>query len=159
VTEGDLVAATHGRSFWVLDNLSAIRQMTPEIQQKSAHLFHTRDPYRVSWGGGFGEGRSAHPVGQNPPSGAVVQYWLKQPANEVVLEFLDPRGQLVRRFTSKQDSATAADSLRADSVAKARSAAAQGGPRRVDSLAPAGLTPDSIKKLERRTGEETAQPG
>src|SRR5439155_653974 len=71
VKEGDLVAATHGRSFWILDDISPLRQLARAIPRESVHLFKPRDAYRVDWGGGFGGGGSdAHPVGKNPPSGA-----------------------------------------------------------------------------------------
>src|SRR5690606_34949008 len=52
VKEGDLVAGTHGRSFWVLDDLSAVRQYTPQVAAKPVHLFQPRDAYRINWGGG-----------------------------------------------------------------------------------------------------------
>ena len=137
VKEGDLVAGTHGRSFWVLDDLSALRQMTPAVAAKAAHLFTPRDAYRTQWGGGRG-GDAARPVGQNPPSGATVYYWLKQPRQEVTMEFLDARGAVIKRFTSRQDSASARDSVRGDSVKLARR----------DSLVRSGLSADSVQKLQ-----------
>jgi hypothetical protein len=79
------------------------------------------------------------PVGTNPPSGAVIQYWLRQPNQEVVLEFVDARGQLVRRVTSRLDSAAYADSVRRDQRRRTRE----------DSLRAAGLSQDSIQKLTR----------
>jgi hypothetical protein len=152
--EGDLVAATHGRSFWILDDLSALRQTTDATLASNAHLFRPRAAYRVSWGPGFGGGRGAQqqpsatappgtapqrPTGVNPPSGAVVQYWLKSANEDVALEFLDGQGKLVRRFTSRLDSAAAADSVRRDQRRRSRE----------DSLRAAGLSQDSIQKLTR----------
>lgn len=93
VKEGDLVAGTHGRSFWILDDLSAIRQYTAEIAAKPVHLFQPRDAYRINWGGGGfgggggGQGGASRP-GQNPPSGVVVYYHLKNANQPVKLEFL-----------------------------------------------------------------------
>ncbi|HEX5580049.1 MAG TPA: glycosyl hydrolase, partial [Gemmatimonadaceae bacterium] len=76
IKEGDLVVATHGRSFYVLDDLSTIRQMQPEVLAKAAHLFQPRDAYRTQWSG-RGRRGGGSTVGQNPASGAVVRYWLK----------------------------------------------------------------------------------
>src|SRR5690606_9224291 len=104
VKEGDLVVATHGRSFWVMDDLSPLRQLTPQVLAKDVHLFKPRDAYRVPWGG-FGGGGGG--VGQNPPSGAIVQYWLDEPAQTVALEFLDARGTLIKRYESVRDTARA----------------------------------------------------
>ena len=147
VKEGDLVAATHGRSFWVLDDVSSLRQITPAIAAKPAHLFAPRDAYRVNWNGG--NPAATRPTGANPPSGAVVHYWLKDANREVTLAFLDAAGKEIRTFTSRQDSLTARDSLRKDSVQAARA----------DSLRRAGLTPDSIRSLERRSEESPAAGG
>ena len=148
VKEGDLIAATHGRSFWILDDLSALRQLTPEITRTPAHLFKPRTVYRASFGGGGGNGAAGgHPTGANPSSGAVVYYWLAQPRQLVTLDFLDSQGKLIRSFTSQQDPTVAADSIRADSIRAARN----------DSLKRAGATPDTTTRSEAR-GEE-ASPG
>ncbi|HEY0780658.1 MAG TPA: hypothetical protein VGD56_22060 [Gemmatirosa sp.] len=129
VKEGDLIAATHGRSFYVMDDLSALRQMTPQTAATPAHLYAPRDAYRVSWGGGFGEGRRQ--AGKNPPSGATVYYTLAKANQDVSLEFLDARGRVIRQFSSRLDSLGMADSVRADSVRRARA----------DSVARAGGLP------------------
>ncbi len=81
VKEGDLIAATHGRSFWILDDLSALRQLNPNIPDGSAHLFRPRKVYRAGFGGGGGTGAAGgHPTGANPPSGAVLYYSLRAEA-------------------------------------------------------------------------------
>lgn len=102
VKEGDLVAGTHGRSFWVLDDLSALRQLTPEIAAKPAHLFTPRDAYRIQWGGrgfgGGGGGAAASNPGQNPPSGVTVFYHLTQADQPVTLEFLAPDGSVIKSY-------------------------------------------------------------
>src|SRR2546422_2455804 len=121
IKEGDLVAATHGRSFWILDDISPLRQLSRATPKAPAYLFKPRDAYRVDWGGGFfGGGTDAHPVGKNPPSGAMIYYWLKDKDRDVKLDILDAAGRVIQTFTSKQDSITAADSLRADGVKRAR---------------------------------------
>ena len=146
ITQGDLVAATHGRSFWILDDLSALRQISRQVAAEPAHLFEPRDVYRVSWSGGFG-GRGGS-AGENPPSGAVVYFTLATAKQPVTLEFLDARGKSIRKFSSELDSAGLADSVRADSIKRARA----------DSLKGAGLSPDSIKKLQ-AAGEEGSAAG
>ncbi len=103
VKEGDLVAGTHGRSFWILDDLSALRQYTPQIAAKPAHLFQPRDAYRINWGGGgFGGGggnqAAASRPGQNPPSGVVVYYHIKDANQPVKLEFLAADGSVIKSY-------------------------------------------------------------
>src|SRR5437868_624414 len=148
VKEGDLIAATHGRSFWILDDLSALRQLAPEIVRTPAHLFKPRKVYRASFGGGGGTGAAGgHPTGANPPSGAVVYYWLAQPRQLVTLDFLNSQGKVIRSCTSQQDPTVAADAIRADSLRAAGN----------DSLRRAGATPDTTTRTEAR-GEE-ASPG
>ena len=145
IKEGDLVAATHGRSFWILDDLSALRQMQPGITRSPAYLFKPRKVYRAGFGGGGGTGAAGgHPSGANPPSGGVVYYWLAQPRQVVTMDFLDSQGKVIRSFTSQQDPAVVADSVRGDSVRTARN----------DSLRRAGAAPDTTIRSEAR-GEET----
>ena len=135
IKEGDLVAATHGRSFWILDDISPLRQLSRAVPRGSAHLFKPRDAYRVEWGGGFGGGgNDAHPVGKNPPSGAMIYYWLKEKNREVRLDVLDAAGRVIRGFSSKQDSLATLDSLRTDTLKRSRT----------DSLKAAGVV-DSAK--------------
>jgi photosystem II stability/assembly factor-like uncharacterized protein len=76
VKNGDLAIATHGRSFWILDDLEPLREFTPEIGSEDVHLFKPRAAYAPGLGGGFGP-RGA--IGQNPPGGAVIDYELKNP--------------------------------------------------------------------------------
>jgi photosystem II stability/assembly factor-like uncharacterized protein len=140
IKEGDLIAATHGRGFWVMDNISALRQVTPQVVASSAHLFKPSDAWRTDWGGGFmaqmmggGDG-----VGANPPGGARFQYWLKDPNQTVRFEFLDAAGKVITGFTSDQDPDTQADSLRMDAMKTAM----------IDSLtSKAGLSRDSATKV------------
>jgi photosystem II stability/assembly factor-like uncharacterized protein len=140
IKDGDLIAATHGRGFWILDDISTLRQMTPAIVASSAHLFTPRKVYRTNfYGGGSNGATGSPPSAANPPSGAVVYYWLKTPHQVVTLDFLDPSGKLIRHFTSEQDSAQRADSLESASRRAARR----------DSLVKAGISRDSIAKLLR----------
>jgi photosystem II stability/assembly factor-like uncharacterized protein len=102
IKDGDLIAATHGRSFFVIDDINVLRQLSAETLAKRAHLFAPRASYRINWGGGFQIGAPTSPVGQNPPNGAIVYYWLKDKANKVTIEFRDSTGRTVRSFSSDE---------------------------------------------------------
>jgi photosystem II stability/assembly factor-like uncharacterized protein len=107
IKEGDLIAATHGRSFFVIDDINVLRQLSADVLAKRAHLFTPRPSYRINWGGGFQIGAPTSPVGQNPPNGAIVYYWLKDKANKVTVEFRDSTGRTVRSFSSDEQTAAA----------------------------------------------------
>ena len=97
--EDDLVVATQGRSFYILDDMPLARQLAPVATRPDVRLFQPKDAYRFR--GGFGFGRASG--GQNPANGVVVYYWLKnKPKNDITLEFLDSSGKLVRKFSSKE---------------------------------------------------------
>jgi photosystem II stability/assembly factor-like uncharacterized protein len=103
VHDGDLVAATHGRSFWVLDDVSPLRELSTEITAKAIYLFkpHVAIQTQIHHRPPMGE-----PVGENPPSGAVLYYFLKaapQEGQEVTLEVIDGQGHLARRYSSKKE--------------------------------------------------------
>lgn len=98
VKDDDLVAATHGRSFWILDDLTPLHQLTPEITKAPYHLFKPRDAYRLARGGGFGSGEA----GENPPWGTTIFYYLREkPQKPVYLDFLDENGNLICSFSSQ----------------------------------------------------------
>ncbi len=97
VKDDDLVVATHGRSFWILDDLSPLQQLNDAVARADFHLFRPRLTYRMR-GPGFVLPPGV-PVGQNPPNGAVIYYYLKsKPEGEVKLEFLDAEGKEIRSF-------------------------------------------------------------
>jgi photosystem II stability/assembly factor-like uncharacterized protein len=99
VKEDDLVAGTHGRSFWILDDLTPLHQLNEEVSQADVFLFKPRDAYRMR-GGSFPRPH----VGQNPPSGSVIFYYLKEkPEGKITLEFLGPDGTLIKKFVSKKE--------------------------------------------------------
>jgi hypothetical protein len=124
------VAATHGRSFWILDDLTPLHQMAVPVLDQPAHLFAPRPCLRVP--PPMGSGRQPGPgknymlalgvpatyyetttpqgqtlrtfidAGQNPPDGVVVTYYLQQPPEgEVTLSFCDADGQPIRSFSSR----------------------------------------------------------
>jgi photosystem II stability/assembly factor-like uncharacterized protein len=99
IQEGDLVAGTHGRSIWILDDLTPVREMTPSIEASTAHLFPIRPAKRFRYHGGprdiYG--------GENPPPGAALHYYLKEEAKESIsLRILLADGTVVRSFTSDE---------------------------------------------------------
>ncbi|MBS3819611.1 glycosyl hydrolase [bacterium] len=99
VKRDDLVAATHGRSFWILDDLTPLHQITDEVARSQAYLFEPKDAYRVG-----GRSYPRPNAGKNPPSGSVIHYYFKEkPSKEVTLEILDDEGNLIRRFSSKKE--------------------------------------------------------
>ncbi|HNV77578.1 MAG TPA: glycosyl hydrolase [Gemmatimonadaceae bacterium] len=140
IKDNDVIAATHGRSFWVMDDISALRQYTPAIAEKGAHLFKPVDAYRTQWSGGFGGGgRGGSTVGGNPQSGAVVYYTLKSPNQKVTIDFMDAKGTVIQSFTSDMDPDAAADSVRQEQARAAR----------IDSLVRGGASRDSAMRLVR----------
>jgi len=104
IHEDDLIVATHGRSFWILDGITPLRQLAEATASSNAHLFKPAPVYRVR--------RSTNPdtpippdepAGQNPPDGAILGYFLAQPASgPVTLEIIDAKGELVRRYSSTE---------------------------------------------------------
>jgi hypothetical protein len=96
--EKDLVAATQGRSFYILDDLPVLHQMS-DAARADAYLFKPEDPYRMP-GGGFNFPGAT--VGQNPPAGAVIYYYLREKPKDVTLEILDGAGKLIRKFTARE---------------------------------------------------------
>ncbi len=103
INRGDLVVATQGRSYWILDDLSVLRQLTPEVAGSPLHLFEPRPAVRWADGSG-GSARGA--VGANPPFGAVIHFLLpdgldEDDADEVTLEIVDGDDEVLRTLSSK----------------------------------------------------------
>jgi len=93
----DLVVSTYGRGFWILDDLSPIQQLTPEVMASDAHLFRPRAGYRFRNIPGQASTSNDPTVGENPPYGASINYWLKAaPAGDVTITIQQPNGQTVR---------------------------------------------------------------
>jgi photosystem II stability/assembly factor-like uncharacterized protein len=109
VKDDDLVLGTHGRSIWILDDLTPIREWSAAVAAAPVHLFTTRPAVRWRYDGRVSS--QTRGPGENPPAGAILYYWLKQkPKGEISLEILDAKGAVVRRLTSKkQEPETARD--------------------------------------------------
>jgi YVTN family beta-propeller protein len=102
IHDDDVVVGTHGRSFWILDDITPLRQIDARVAAAEAHLFRPQVAYRVRWNVNTDTPLPPEePAGQNPPDGAIINYYLKQAAaGPVTLEILDSQGRLVRRYTS-----------------------------------------------------------
>ncbi len=102
IKDDDLVAATHGRGFWILDDITPLRQLDSTIADADAFLFRPQVAYRVRWNTNTDTPLPPDvPAGENPPDGAIINYVLKSAAaGAVTLEFLDASGKLVRRYSS-----------------------------------------------------------
>lgn len=100
--EKDLVAATQGRSFWILDDLTVLHQMAEAASAMDAYLFKPEETYRLQAFEGTPGLPPTATIGKNPPYGAVVNYYLKnKPAGQITLEFLDSSGKSIKKFMSK----------------------------------------------------------
>lgn len=103
VRHGDLIASTEGRSFWILDDLSTVRQHADSVVRAAVHLYKPRAATLFSGSGGLDFGGATS--GRNPPSGAVVFYRLEEKPDsttEVKVEFVDGRGQVVRSLSNRE---------------------------------------------------------
>ncbi len=102
VHDNDLIVATHGRSFWILDDIAPLGEIGKTADASKSHLFAPAPAYRVR--------RSTYtdtpippdePLGKNPPDGAILDYYLAKAASgPVTLEILDTAGKVVRRYSS-----------------------------------------------------------
>jgi photosystem II stability/assembly factor-like uncharacterized protein len=94
----DLVVATHGRSFWILDHISPLREFGGRAPEGEMSLLTPDPTYRVHFAEQFERNR---PVGENPPNGAILTYYFKRaPKGEVTLEIVDDKGAAVRTFSN-----------------------------------------------------------
>jgi photosystem II stability/assembly factor-like uncharacterized protein len=104
VHQGDLIAATQGRGIWILDDLSPLRQISNDLTSKPVYLFKPLQAWRM-------RGNTNHdtpwppstPLGQNPPGGAIINYWLKDSVNsKIKLSIYDFKGNLIRGYSSDE---------------------------------------------------------
>ncbi len=104
VHNSDLVVCTQGRGIWTLDDIEPLREITANLQTEDFHLFHPADAIRLR----ADENRDTPwppetALGQNPPTGLIVDYWLKNNSqNPIMLTIRDPKGNVVRKFSSDE---------------------------------------------------------
>jgi photosystem II stability/assembly factor-like uncharacterized protein len=98
----DLCVGTHGRGFWILDNITPLRQLQDAIVKSSAHLFKPQTAVRVRWNMNTDTPLPPDvPAGENPPDGAVIDYYIgANTSGPITLEIKDSTGALVRRYSS-----------------------------------------------------------
>jgi photosystem II stability/assembly factor-like uncharacterized protein len=102
IHDDDLVVGTHGRGFWILDNMTPLRQINAEVASADAFLFRPPTTYRVRWNENTDTPLPPdEPASKNPPDGAIIDYLLKSKATRpVTLEILDAKNSVVRKFAS-----------------------------------------------------------
>ena len=102
VHNDDVVVGTHGRSFWILDDITPLRQLHPSVTSAEMHLFEPQVAYRIKRNVNTDTPLPPEePAGQNPPDGAIINYAFKEdPKTPVTLEIFDSKNQLVRRYSS-----------------------------------------------------------
>ncbi|MHB8540788.1 MAG: WD40/YVTN/BNR-like repeat-containing protein [Candidatus Acidiferrales bacterium] len=98
----DLVVGTHGRGFWILDDITPLRQITDAVVKSDAYLFQPAPAYRYRRDTNTDTPLPPEvPAGENPPNGAVIDYYLANASSDpVTLEIFDHAGKLVRRYSS-----------------------------------------------------------
>ncbi|MEO7530222.1 MAG: hypothetical protein ABIS69_02385 [Sediminibacterium sp.] len=109
IKENDLIVATQGRGFWLIDDLSVLQQKDKTLMQKPIFVFGVNDSYRMEGGGRGRRTRIAAPLnaGMNPPNGVVFNYWLKEvtDSSKVTISVFDKKGALIKTFSkdAKED--------------------------------------------------------
>ena len=104
IKDDDLVIGTHGRSIWILDNITPLRQRAEAGRATGAFLFTPARATRVRWNV-FSDTPlpPEEPTGQNPPDGAILDYHLPREAKTVTLELLGEGGEIIRRYSSSDE--------------------------------------------------------
>ena len=101
IKDDDIVIGTHGRSFWILDNITPLRQLKVNAQKETT-LYKPQQAIRVRWNMNTDTPLPPEePAGENPPDGAVIDYYLNNNEEDVHLDILNEKGTLIRRFSNK----------------------------------------------------------
>ena len=101
IKDDDIVIGTHGRSFWILDNITPLRQLKVNAQKETT-LYKPQQAIRVRWNMNTDTPLPPEePAGENPPDGAVIDYYLNNNEEDVQLDILNEKGTLIRRFSNK----------------------------------------------------------
>jgi hypothetical protein len=103
VKDDDVVVGTHGRGFWILDNVTPLRQLNAEVASAPAFLFKPQTAYRVRWNTNTDTPLPPdEPALPNPPDGAMIDYVLKSAASgPVMLDIMDSAGRVIRHYSSE----------------------------------------------------------
>ena len=102
IKDDDIVVGTHGRSFWILDNITLLRQVNNQLIAKSTILYKPQTAIRVRWNMNSDTPLpQEEPAGENPPDGAIIDYYLKEKlTNAMQLEIIDAQGKLIRKYST-----------------------------------------------------------
>jgi photosystem II stability/assembly factor-like uncharacterized protein len=102
IKDNDLAVATHGRGFWILDDITPLRRLDQTVLASDAYLFPPEPALRIHWNANTDTPLPPdYPAGQNPPDGAIFDYYLKSSVSgPVTLEIMTSKGQLQRRISS-----------------------------------------------------------
>ncbi len=101
----DLIVATHGRGFWVLDDITPLRQIENDVSRAGVYLFKPARVYSMTPGSDNGTPMPRdEPLAENPPNGALIDYYLTSNASgPVTLEILNPAGEVIRKYSSEDE--------------------------------------------------------
>ena len=103
VKNDDLVVATHGRAFWILDDISPLRQYSDDIAKQDLHLYTPATATRFQSPSEDTSAPKPVLVGENPPAGALIYFFLKEkPKGEASIEILDSSGSVIRKYSSNK---------------------------------------------------------
>jgi photosystem II stability/assembly factor-like uncharacterized protein len=103
IHDDDLIVATHGRGFWVIDNMTVLRQISAAVAKETAFLFQPANTVLYPPGGDNGTPMPKdEPLTENAPTGAMIDYYLKsKTSGPLTLEILDPAGEVIRKYSSE----------------------------------------------------------
>ena len=100
IKNDNLIAATQGRSFWLIDDITPLHQLNAEVASSDFYLYKPMPSYRMGGGGGFG--RESRTAGKNHPGGVMIHYYVSDTAKVLAsLEILDGNGALIKKYASK----------------------------------------------------------
>jgi hypothetical protein len=121
IHENDLIVGTHGRSFWILDDIEPLREMALSVEvgrPKSVRLFRPSSAYRVRRDTNTDTPLPAdEPAGQNPPDGAIINYWIRQTiSGPLTLEILDSQGKVIRGYSSTDQPERSPEELKKEMI-------------------------------------------
>ena len=105
IKDDDIVVGTHGRSFWILDNITPLRQVNNQLIAKSTILYKPQTAIRVRWNMNSDTPLpQEEPAGENPPDGAIIDYYLKEKLTTAMqLEIIDAQGKLIRKYSTNDN--------------------------------------------------------
>ncbi len=112
IKNNNLIAATQGRSFWLIDDLTVLHQLSSDVAQKSHHLYKPMDTYRL----GGGNGATSRTQGMNHPGGVLVHYYVKDTSatDTISIAFMEADGDLIRTFSTHPDKEAKEEKLKVE---------------------------------------------